>query len=141
MRDEIFFDTSILVYAFTRDEKRKHEICKRIVKRVFEGKLKGVISNQVLAELFFVLVKKKGIDEEKAETIVDAFILSDNWRKVNYSHKTVERAKKLSIDLNIPFWDSLIIATLLENGIRRIYTENERDFRKVREIKVMNPLK
>ncbi len=49
--------------SHSMNEKRKK--CKRLVERVFNGFVKGVISNQVLAELFFVLTKKKGIEKER----------------------------------------------------------------------------
>ena len=140
MRDRIFFDTSILVYAFTIDEPKKHEKCKELVKKAFNGMIKGVVSNQVLSELFFVLTRKKGIEEQKAEIIVNSLILSDNWEKINYTHETVEKAKKLAIELNLSFWDALIAATLSENNIDKIYTENEKDFKKLKWLKVKNPL-
>ena len=134
-----FFDTSILVHAFFVDDSKKHKIAKDFVKRVFEGKEDGIVSNQVLSELFFVLVKKKGIDKEIAEKIIDSFILSRNWKKVSYTFSTIEKAKKIVRKYDIPFWDSLIIATLLENKIRIILTENVKDFKKIEEIEVINP--
>jgi predicted nucleic acid-binding protein len=41
----------------------------------------------------------------------------------------------------IPFWDALIVATMEENSIDTIITENEKDFKKVKWIKTINPFK
>ena len=37
-----------------------------------------------------------------------------------------------------PFWDALIAATMLEHGIDTIVTENERDFKKIPGITIIN---
>jgi predicted nucleic acid-binding protein len=39
------------------------------------------------------------------------------------------------------FWDALIVATMEENSIDTIITENEKDFKKVKWIKTINPFK
>ena len=57
MKDNIFFDTSVLVYSFDYTEHEKRELSKKYVESVFEGKNKGIVSNQVLAELFNVLTR------------------------------------------------------------------------------------
>lgn len=143
MKDDVFFDTTILVYAFDESEKRKKGICKKIVGNVFKGEGKGAVSNQVLAEFFSVITKKVEYPLRKgtAREIVNSFIGSENWLKINYNANTVKSAMFASETLNIPFWDSLIVETMRENEITGIFTENEKDFRKAHAIKVMNPLK
>lgn len=141
MNDEIFIDTSILVYAYEKTETQKRPICETIVRDVFEGKLHGVISNQILSELFFVLTTKKGVSKDEAQIIVDSFIKSENFLKVNYDINTVQKSVVSSKTINILFWDILIAETMKENGIIKIYTENEEDFKKISGIKVINLFK
>ena len=43
--------------------------------------------------------------------------------------------------LKLHFWDALIAATMIKHGIRVIYTENVKDFAKLREIKAINPMR
>lgn len=138
-----FFDTNVLVYAFDEAEPQKRSRCKKLVETVFEGNLLGVISNQVLAELFFVLTEKieKPINKEKAQTIVEGFIESINWKKINYSINTVKKATKSAVSKKIHFWDALIAETMTENELFTIYTENAKDFKKIRNIKAINLLK
>jgi len=41
----------------------------------------------------------------------------------------------------VPFWDALIAACMLENGISTIVTENEADFKRIPGITTSNPFK
>ncbi len=50
-------------------------------------------------------------------------------------------ATKKSAYQGTPFWDALIAETMLENGVSTIYTENEKDFKKMRGINAINPFK
>src|SRR3989344_2759753 len=101
------------------------------VQKAFKGEIKLAVSNQVLAELFFVLTKKLKTPfiVEEAETIVSGIIDSVNWVKINYNHETVKKATALSRSKKISIWDSLIVSTALEHDITKIYTENVKDFK------------
>ena len=138
-----FFDTNVLVYAFDTTEALKREKCKKLVFSVFRGETKGLVSNQVLAELFFVLTKKvkHPYEAKKAANLVKGFIGSGNWIKVNYSCATAAKATGLAADNKMHFWDALIAGTMLENQAFEIITENGKDFSKIGQIKAVNPVK
>lgn len=142
MNDEICFDTTILAYAYDESYGKERAICKQLIDKVFKGEIKGVVTNQILGELFNVLTNKieKQIDAEKAEIIVTSFIESEKWIKLNYDCNTVKTAI-MTVKINdSPFWDSVIAETMKENGIYKICTENEKDFKKIPGIKVINPM-
>jgi len=143
MKDEVFFDTNIIAYAFDKSEPRKKKICERLVERVFKGEIRGCVSNQVLGELFVVLTEKIGkpISRETARIIVEAFIESDKWKKIDYSSLTVKKALVNAERVKASFWDILIVETMKENKVSKIYTENEKDFRKIGGVEVINPFK
>jgi len=138
-----FFDTNILVYAYDISEEEKWVVCNKLLSQVFLSKLNGVVSAQVLAEVFYVLTKKvkNPLDAEESKKIIFNFLKSENWLKISYDENTLEKAINTSIDVKIDLWDALIAETMKENGINKIYTENERDFKKIPRIKVINPLK
>lgn len=140
MSDEFFVDTCILVYAFDESEKQKREIAKKIIGKITKGEINGVISNQILGELFVALTQKieKPIEKEKARIIINGLIDSVNWKKTNYSSQTVSKAVDFAIQHKTPFWDSLIIETMLENRIYKIFTENTKHFA-TEHIQVENP--
>ena len=60
---------------------------------------------------------------------------------INYHGKTVVNALQLSSNYKIHFFDALIVATMEENSIYEIITENEKDFNKISNIRITNPFK
>ncbi|MFH1425777.1 MAG: PIN domain-containing protein [archaeon] len=115
MLGEFITDTNILAYVYDDSEPEKREKCFNLVKTIFESGEDGCVSNQILAELFVTLTKNinKPLNIEDANTIVDSFIVSGHWDKINYTHKTVEKAIGLSGKYKIHFWDALIAATMI----------------------------
>jgi predicted nucleic acid-binding protein len=140
MNDNMIIDTNVLVYAFDLSEPEKRSKCKPIIESIFRGETKGIITNQILAEFFVTLTKKiqKPLNIEQAKMIICAIIDSDNWIKMNYSEKTLPKAIGLTEKTNIPFWDALIAATMIENDVFIICSEDQ-DFKKIREIKISTP--
>jgi predicted nucleic acid-binding protein len=135
-------DTNILVYAIDSSQGRKHERSMELVKKIFlEGG--GAVSAQILSEFFVVSTKKlaKPLQAREAITFVKAVCESGNWEKMSHSHETVLKAAVLSAEERMEFWDALVAETMLENGVKEILTENDRDFRRIRGIKVVNPFK
>lgn len=143
MKDEFFFDTNIIVYAYDTSETNKQKICARLLENVYKNEIVGIVSNQVLGEIFKTLTGKieMPIKVEDAELLIENIIESDKWIKINYNHETIRRAIITVKLYKVSFWDVVIGETMKENGIVKIYTENEQDFRKIPGIEVINPLK
>ena len=141
MKDDVFYDTNILFYAYDLSEPVKREVCKTLVSKVFNGETKGFISNQILVELYNALTHKLGVKADTANVIVESFLASTNWLKISYNHRTIKSALYTSKAFGSSFLDSLIAETMKENGISRIITENERDFTQISGIQVENPVK
>lgn len=137
-----FFDTNILVYAYDNSEEEKRAACHKLLSRVFAAEINAVISNQVLAEVFYVLTNKvkRPLSSEETRKIISIFLKSENWVKINYDGNTLEKAIETVVSVKVDLWDALIAETMKENGIAKIYTENENDFKKIPGIEVINPL-
>lgn len=140
MKDESFYDTNILIYAYDLNEPRKRKLCKQIVKDVFSGKEVGVVSGQILVELYNSLTLKLAVPAGSASKIVESFILSNNWLKINYNENTIRAAIRSSLAFKSPFLDTLIAETMKEHALNTIITENEKDFIKIPGMKVVNPI-
>ena len=140
MKDESFYDTNILIYAYDLNEPRKRKLCKQIVKDVFSGKEVGAVSGQILVELYNSLTLKLAVPAGSASKIVESFILSNNWLKINYNENTIRAAIRSSLAFKSPFLDTLIAETMKEHALNTIITENEKDFIKIPGMKVVNPI-
>jgi predicted nucleic acid-binding protein len=143
MKDSTFYDTNILVYAYDESEKEKKDVAEKLVEKVFSGEAKGVLSNQILSELFYVLSEKinKPLEKDTATKIIRKYVLSEKWEKLNYTGSTTLKAALSSTYYKSSFWDTLIAETMKENGVVQIFTENEKDFIVIPGIKVINPFK
>lgn len=144
MSDNKVFDTSVLVCAYNESEQYKRKRTIDAVARIFDGSEKGAISNQILGELFNVLTnqtKPFHMSKEEAEDLVNDFVSSNKWTKINYTGETVKAAMRVSKLYGTKFWDTLIVQTMWENDIDTIVTENEKDFKKIPGIKIVNPFK
>ncbi len=137
-----FFDTNILAYAFDESDEKRREPCEKLVKTGFQGDAVCYVSNQVLGELYVVLTRhvRRPLSKEKAAVIVSGLIDSPKWNKINYTHLTVRRALADFEMFKTSFWDVLIAETMRDAGVRTLYTENEKDFKKIPWVQVMNPI-
>ena len=110
---------------------------------VFAGEIKGSLSNQIISELFYVLTEKinRPLEKEIAAEIAKKYVVSDKWQKVDYDSTTALKAALSSAHYRTSFWDTLVAETMKENEIGEIYTENEKDFRPISGIKMINPFK
>lgn len=135
-------DTNVLVYAYDVSEKRRRVIAEKLVDEVWNvgG---GVVTLQNLSEFFFAVTRKvqKPVPVVDAKTIVSDILHSSRWMVIDRNAGTVMRAMELVESVRAPFWDALIAACMLEHGIEVIVTENEKDFRRIPGLTVINPFK
>jgi len=133
MTEKVFLDTNLLVYYYSEDEPEKSAIVGNIIKSN-----DIVISAQILNEFSYVMIRKFG---KEPELIIE---IMEEWRK-EFDIKDLTPA--LSIEsLNIhkryrfSFWDSLVIATALENNCGILFTEDLHHNQIIKgQLRVFNP--
>ena len=76
---------------------------------------------------------------KKAREIVEDILSSEEWIIIDRTEESQKKAMKLNQEKRIHFWDALIIASMIEYGIKEIITENVSDFSKIKSIKPINP--
>ncbi len=141
MNDERrLIDTNILVHAYVLADDRKHAIAKSIIQEIWnEGT--GITTLQNVCEFFFVVTRKvkHPIPVHKARVVIERLINTPHWQVIDRDETTLYQAIQLVEQYNIPFWDALISACMLQNEIATILTEDVADFKKVQSIKAINP--
>jgi predicted nucleic acid-binding protein len=133
-------DTNILVYAFDAGSGRKHPVAKELIGRIWRGTARYAISTQNLAE-FSVVVREKvahPVPSEDVRQFLDLIMRSRDWQVLEYHAKTIIRAHEIRDECHLHFWDALLAATMEENSVRIIITEDAH-FRNVPGISVQNP--
>lgn len=142
MAENRLLDTNVLVYAYDVSEKRRREIAKALLDVVWDSG-GGVVTLQNLSEFFFAVTRKvqKPVPIVDAKTIVSDILRSSRWMVIDRNAGTLMKAMDIVETTRAPFWDALIAACMLEHGIEAIVTENEKDFKNIPGITVMNPFK
>jgi predicted nucleic acid-binding protein len=137
MKDKIFLDTNIIVYAHDRSSGDKHADAREIMDYLWENR-KGVISVQVLQEFFVCVTKKisKPLPIKNARDILDYL---STWDVVaNDKHITL-KAIDIQERYQFSFWDSLIIQAAIQGQARIVLSEDLPGGQVVKDLKILNP--
>jgi predicted nucleic acid-binding protein len=132
MRDKVFIDSNIFLYAFSDKNLDKQKIAAQIIKQEY------TISVQVINEVNNNMLKKLNFSDVE----IKKFILGcyERYNVVNYSKDIFINASELRQKYNISYWDSLIISSALENGCTILYSEDMQHNQIIEnQLKIVNP--
>ena len=138
-------DTNVLVFA--DDSSSPHHLK---AKSYLEDALKGVkrvcLSHQVLAEYFAVITgrerAKNPLSVDQAKQRVLFLNRIRRIKKVFPKRSTLKRCVEFCAEHNIQgirIFDALYATTLLDNKVRKLVTQNTRDFSAFKELELINP--
>jgi len=136
----VAIDKDVVINAYLKLNPEYRDVCKDILLDGFSGLYTPVITNQILYELLEELISRYRVDEEIVKIIVNGIIMSEHWMKVNYTFKTVERAREIQSLYGLSLSTSLLIATLEEYSIKKIVS-GRGDLVIYPYIEVVNPFK
>jgi predicted nucleic acid-binding protein len=119
MKDSFFFDTNIWVYAslLTNNDLQKREVAINLI----QTNNNLFVSTQVLNEFYSTLLKYK-INNEKIFVFINEIV--ENTNVCIQDLDTLKKAWYIINTYKFSLWDSLIIATALQNNCSILYTED-----------------
>lgn len=140
MKNKYLIDTNILVYAFTDIDLAKQPVAKDLLKNLINNDESLSISIQNIVEFTKTTKVKfsKPITDERLDEILSKFRI--NFNVINYDINTIKNISKYLKD-STDFFDCLLVATMRDYDIDTIITENEKDFKKIRNLNIINPFK
>ena len=139
MKDKIFIDTNIFVYAVLKPrnklDEKKHFQANALLSNIRE--LNVVVSVQVINEFYNSLLKH-GVDDKKIQKklyqIIDVVLV------VPLTLDIVMKSWSIKTKYKFSYWDSLIIASALENNCSILYTEDMQNGQVIEgRLKIVNP--
>lgn len=137
MSDKVFLDTNIVIYSYSEDEPKKQEIANDILE---EYSNQIIISNQVINELSNTLFRKFKLDANQVRAVV--LELNDNFPIVNFNLETQLKGIEIKEKYKLQFYDSMILATALENGCNIVYSEDMQHGQIIENsLTIINPFK
>ncbi|MDR0690851.1 MAG: PIN domain-containing protein [Streptococcaceae bacterium] len=115
--DKAFVDTNILIYIYSIDDQKKHNLA---IKQI--NKYDRILSTQVLNEFCNVCIRKLKLEPLKVEAAVDKICRTNTLSIVNKD--TVKYALFIHRKYSYSYYDSLIIASALENECDYLLSED-----------------
>ncbi len=135
------FDSNVIIYALGKDfkfSKRTRELFLNL--RRNEEIL--FITHQNILEIERVLTKVFGLDKDLVIQKLTSFLDSFNFTIISPLVTTIHKYHKFFREKEgMKIFDIYLAATYIDNGIHRMYTANEKDFRGISGFKAVNPYK
>jgi predicted nucleic acid-binding protein len=137
MSGRVFLDTNVLVYLYDTDAPEKQARARTLLE---EHGLAGnaFLSTQVLQE-FYVNVARKFARQLSHEEALRATENLSRLPLVQIHTSLILDAISLRRDLQLSFWDALIVRAALEAGCERLLTEDMQPGRRIGELRIENP--
>ena len=140
----ILFDANLLVHAHAA-QSPFHAVARRLCEQAADGTLDACLSPQVLCEFFAVATNERlfrpAMTPKQAGQQITTYWRS-GFRKILPKEHTIQRLAALLEHRRITqqrVYDTFLVATMLDNDVRAIYTQNVKDFEIYHEIQVVNP--
>ncbi|OGP50420.1 MAG: hypothetical protein A2Y79_05855 [Deltaproteobacteria bacterium RBG_13_43_22] len=139
MKDRVFLDTNILVYAYDRHDPRKQGVAQSLLIDVVENE-SAALSVQVLGEFFSVVTRqiKHPMTPDEAKEAIELF---SNLLIQEIDLAMVERAIDTHKLYRISYWDALIVSAAERARCKRILSEDLNDGQFYHSIAISNPFK
>jgi predicted nucleic acid-binding protein len=137
MHAKVFYDSNILVYAYSSDTPEKQRIAHEVIEDGMRYGI-GVISPQVLGEFFVTITRKAKVpmSPEIARMEIENLQGLD---VVTSDRALVLQAINLQTRFQVHYWDAMIIASAQRANCRTILSEDLAHGQKYGELEVKNP--
>jgi predicted nucleic acid-binding protein len=134
---KVFLDTNIFVYSLDQSDSGKRKKCRNLIKSLTD-KNSGVISTQVLQELYVAATAKLGADPLLVKDIIRSL---ERLETVVVSPTLIKEAIDCSLINRLSFWDALIVVTAESAHCEILWTEDLNHGQVIRGVLIENPLK
>lgn len=129
-----FLDSNVLIYLYSADEPAKREVAASLCSSP------AAISSQVLNEVANVLTLKFNLAPDDVLGKIDE--IADRLELSIVSLTTIRKALQLKHAYRYSYFDSLMLASALENECDILYSEDFQDGQIVEErLRIINPFK
>lgn len=132
-----FCDTNVLAYAYDRSAGVKRDRAKQCIDRLWHQR-NGVVSIQVLQELFVTLTRKTTprLSNQDARIIVEDIA---TWQVVEPNADDVIEAINAADRWQVSFWDAMILIAAKKAGATAVWSEDLNAGQSYGEVEVRNP--
>ena len=139
MTDRVLVDTNILVYAYDADAGDKRSKARDVIDALWNDGT-GVLATQVLAEFFVTITRrvKQPLSISSAKQIIEDY--QAGWEVYPTTGSLVVKAISGVESHRLSFWDAMIWASAVINGVPTVYSEDMQDGQTIEAVLIKNPL-
>lgn len=134
MKDNIFIDSNIFLYAFNDDDKNKQELA---TKTIMNENNNYFISLQVINEVSNNMLRKLQFTNSEIKDFIN-----DSYERYNVSDIKKDiflLACDIRDKYNISYYDSLILSSAINSNCNILYSEDMQHNQKIENLTVINP--
>ncbi|MEW6378082.1 MAG: PIN domain-containing protein [bacterium] len=133
MKDKAFIDTNVLIYLYSEDETEKRQVAENLV-----DNSPPIISIQVLNEISNVMVKKLKLAPKAISRVIEELSRHCMVREITVD--TIQSALKIAEKYRYSYYDSLIVASALEDQCKILYSEDMQSGQYIEDqLRITNP--
>jgi predicted nucleic acid-binding protein len=138
MKDNrVFVDTNVFIYIIMEDERsaHKHNSAVSLFQKLTDQIV--FINTQVINEIYSVMLKH-GIDDKAIQDKLAVIIQETKISSINL--ETIKKCWDVRIKYKYSYWDSLILASAIENHCAVIYSEDMQHNQIIdNSVRIVNP--
>jgi len=120
MIEKVFVDANVFIYAYTCDDEQKHSIARNLLRNnVLNNEI--VLSVQILNEFYAVMARYK-YPHNEIKLCLNEII--EQVRVMPVELETIKQCIFIKEKYGYSWWDSLVLASALENDCTILYSED-----------------
>ena len=128
-------DTNIFVYALNPIDRKKSATARKLLKMLAHN-TNGIVSEQVILELFNVLVCKLNMERAEARKLVSKLT---HYEVVFPDDQTFRTTIDLSVLAKLAVWDAHVVAAAIQARAKYLLSEHLQDGQDFHGVVVKNP--
>jgi predicted nucleic-acid-binding protein len=128
----IFVDTNLFLRYLTNDLPDQADLVEAALLRAAQGQIQLITTNLVVAEIVWTLESYYQIDKKEIQAMVLGILNTDGLEVINAD--LVLQAIVPYAEKNVDFIDAFNAAWMVKNNVDRIYTFDQRHFKRFEEI-------
>ena len=138
MTGKVFIDSNIFIYAYTSDDEQKHAIARELLRNnVLNSEI--ILSVQILNEFYSVMAKYK-YPHNEIKLCLNEII--EQVKVMPLELETIKRCIFIKEKYCYSWWDSLVLASSLENDCEILYSEDLQCNQVIgNKLRIVNPFK
>lgn len=131
MKDKIFCDSNIFLYAFSNQDEKKKKVASDIITA------QCTISVQVINEVSSNMIKKFKFNNRKIEKFVT--VCYEKYEIFDFSKEIFLMACNIREEYNISYYDSLIVSSAINSACDILYSEDMQHNQQIENLTIINP--